>query len=84
MVYPGSTGVAPRAGIVLAPQFGQNTAVAGTSMRQRGQLVVDSSTSPATSLHYPSQADIELDGLATIGQICVSPCPTPMSVTSTS
>jgi hypothetical protein len=32
MVYPGNTGVAPRTGIVLAPQFPQNTAVAGTSM----------------------------------------------------
>ena len=64
MVYPGSTGVAPRAGMVLAPQFGQNTAVAGTSMRQRGQLVVDSSTSPATYLHYPSQADIERVGVS--------------------
>ena len=42
MVYPGSTGVAPRAGIVLVPQFGQNTAIAGTSTRQRGQLVVAS------------------------------------------
>ena len=48
MAYPGNTGTAPRAGMVLAPQFGQNTVVAGSSMRQRGQLVVDSSTSPAT------------------------------------
>ena len=59
MVYPGSTGVAPRTGIVLAPQFGQNTAVAGTSMRQRGQLVVGSLTSPTTSSHYPPRTDIE-------------------------
>jgi hypothetical protein len=56
MVYPGSTGIAPRTGMVLAPQFGQNTAVAGTSMWQRGQIVVGSLTSPATVLHYPTRA----------------------------
>ena len=59
MVYPGSAGVAPRTGIVLAPQFGQNTAVAGTSTRQRGQLVVGSLTSPTTFSHYPPRTDIE-------------------------
>src|SRR5688500_11416641 len=59
MVYPGNTGVAPRTGMVLAPQWGQNTAVAGTSVRQRGQLVVGSWTSPATFASYPPPADVE-------------------------
>ena len=39
--------------MVLDPQCGQNTAVAGTSMRQRGQLVLASSNIPPTPPQYP-------------------------------